>query len=113
MLTLPVQTNFTASVAMLVTVTNTATDSNINAILTYGLLNSPPNASIQTNGIITWTNAVPAGLAARFTTWVTDNGVPPASATNTFTIFVAPFPANTKRNGHGHERFVDMVRADK
>jgi subtilisin-like proprotein convertase family protein len=94
-LTLPAQTNFTVSVSTLVTVTNTATDSNSNAILTYSLLNSPPNASIQTNGIIIWTNAVPAGLAARFTTRVTDNGVPPASATNTFTIFVAPFPAIT------------------
>ena len=93
--TLPAQTNFTASVSALVTVTNTATDSNANAILTYSLLIAPPNASIQTNGIITWTNAVPAGLAARFTTMVTDNGVPPASATNSFTIFVAPFPAIT------------------
>jgi hypothetical protein len=94
-LTLPAQTNFTVSVSTLVTVTNTATDSNANAILTYSLINSSPNASIDNNGIITWTNASPAGLAARFTTLVTDNGAPMASATNMFTIFVAPFPSIT------------------
>jgi subtilisin-like proprotein convertase family protein len=96
MLTLPSQTNFTVSVSTpAVTVTNTATDSNTNALLTYSLLNSPANASISTNGVITWTNATPAGLAARFTTLVTDNGAPPASVTNTFTIFVAPLPSIT------------------
>ncbi len=63
--------------------------------LTYSLLNAPTNASISTNGIITWTNAVPPGIAARFTTLVSDNGLPPASATNTFTIFVTPLPAIT------------------
>jgi hypothetical protein len=94
-LTLPAQSNFTASVSTLVTVTNTAMDSNTNAILTYSLLVAPTNAAISTNGIITWTNAAPAGLAARFTTLVTDNGAPPASATNTFTIFVAPLPSIT------------------
>ena len=37
----------------------------------------------------------PAGLAALFTTVVSDNGLPPAQATNYFTVFVAPFPAIT------------------
>ena len=94
-LTLPSQSNFTVNVSTPVTVTNTAIDSNTNAILTYSLVASPPNASISSNGIVTWTNAVPAGLAARFTTLVTDNGVPSAQAINTFTIFVAPLPSIT------------------
>ena len=94
-LTLPNQTNFTASLSATVTVTNTAVDSKNNAVLTYSLTNSPANASISTNGIITWTNATPSGLAAHFNTVVTDNGVPPLTATNTFTIFVAPIPSIT------------------
>ncbi len=74
--------------------TNIATDSNPAAIVTYSLVNAPAGAAINsTNGIITWTNATPAGLAARFTTLVTDNGTPPASTTNTFTVFVLPFPS--------------------
>jgi subtilisin-like proprotein convertase family protein len=93
-LTLPGQTNFNVSLSTPVTVTNTATDSNTNAVLAYSLVNPPAGASISSNGIITWT-ATPAGLAARFTTVVTDNGAPSASATNTFTIFVAPFPSIT------------------
>jgi subtilisin-like proprotein convertase family protein len=94
-LTLPPQSNFVVNAAATVTVTNTATDSSAGAVLTYSLINSPTNASISTNGIITWTNAIPSGSATRFNTLVTDNGVPPAHATNTFTVFVAPFPAIT------------------
>jgi hypothetical protein len=76
-------------------VTNKATDSNLSASLTYSLVNPPAGAGIDTNGVITWPNATPSGLAARFTTLVTDNGVPPAQATNTFTVFVTPFPSIT------------------
>jgi hypothetical protein len=95
-LTFPAPSNVVAVVGNPVTVTNTATDSNANAVLTYSLLNAPTNAAINsTNGIIMWTNAVPNGLAARFTTLVTDNGAPAATATNTFTVFVMPFPAIT------------------
>jgi hypothetical protein len=94
-LTLPLQTNFTASLSATVTVTNTAVDSRTNAVLTYSLTNSPAGAGIGTNGIITWTNAMPAGLAARFNTMVTDDSLPPLIATNTFTIFVAPLPSIT------------------
>jgi len=63
--------------------------------LDYNLLNFPvpaTNAAI-TNGIITWTPApADAGSAYTFTTIVTDNGVPPANATNAFTVFVLPAP---------------------
>jgi hypothetical protein len=95
MVTLPIQTNIVVAVSNAVTVTNTATDSNPNAILTYNLVNPPAGASIGANGIITWTNAMPAGLAALFTTVVNDNELPPALATNQFAVFVAPFPAIT------------------
>jgi subtilisin-like proprotein convertase family protein len=95
-LTLPTQTNLTVNAGVSVTVTNTATDSNTNAIVGYSLVNPPSGASINpTNGIITWTNAAPAGLAARFTTIAVDNGNPAATATNSFTVFVMPFPSIT------------------
>jgi len=94
-LTLPLQTNLIVNVSTAVTITNTAVDSNTNAVLTYILTNSPAGALISSNGIITWTNAAPAGSASRFTTIVTDNGLPPLTASNTFTVFVAPFPAIT------------------
>jgi len=94
-LTFPSPTNLVVQVSAPVTVTNTATDSNPNAILTYSLVSPPVGASIDTNGVITWANAMPAGLAALFTTVVSDNGLPPAQATNYFTVFVAPFPAIT------------------
>ncbi len=94
-LTLPYQTNIVAQVSNSVAVTNTATDSDPNAALTYDLVSPPVGASISTNGVITWTNAMPAGLAARFITVVADNELPPDQATNRFTIFVAPFPAIT------------------
>jgi subtilisin-like proprotein convertase family protein len=88
--------NRTAISAATVTVTNTAVDSRTNAVLTYYLKNSPAGAGINSsNGIITWTNATPSGLAARFNTVVTDDSVPQLTATNTFTVFVAPFPSIT------------------
>ncbi len=94
-LTLPSQSNLVVNTSATVTVTNTASDSMVGVVLTYSLVNPPANASISTNGIIVWTNANPSGSATRLTTHVTDNGVPPAQAINTFTVFVAPFPAIT------------------
>src|SRR5205814_922198 len=74
----------------LLTVTNRATDSDLPAqALTYQLLSPPAGASIDTNGVITWTPMEAQGPSANtITTIVTDNGVPPASATNTFTVTV-------------------------
>jgi subtilisin-like proprotein convertase family protein len=95
-LTLPPQSNLVVKAGNNVTVTNAATDSNPAAHLAYSLVSAPAGGTINgTNGVITWTNATPSGLAARFTTLVTDNGVPQAQASNTFTVFVAPFPAIT------------------
>ena len=95
-LNFPAPSNQVASVSSLFTLTNTATESDTNAVLTYSLLSSPAGTSINpTNGIIIWTNATPAGLAARFTTVVTDNGSPQLTTNNTFTVFVSPFPSIT------------------
>ena len=96
-LTLPNQSNYVAGVSQPLAVTNTATDSDAGAILDYTLTNFPTpstNATISTNGIINWTPGTnDAGGAFKFTTIVADNGVPPLSATNAFTVFVLPAPA--------------------
>jgi hypothetical protein len=96
-LVLPSLTNYVLSVSQLLTITNTATDSNPGAILDYNLFDFPvpaTNAAISANGIITWTpGPADAGGTFTFTTVVNDNGLPPASATNAFTVFVLPAPA--------------------
>ena len=54
---LPVIPNTNINELTLLTVTNTATDSDIHATLSYTLLSPPAGASISANGIITWTPA--------------------------------------------------------
>jgi hypothetical protein len=94
LLTLPFQPNQTISPLALLVVTNTATDSDPSATLTYALTTSPPNgATISAGGIINWTPSLAqASSTYTFTTVVTDNGLPPASATNSFTVAVGPPP---------------------
>ena len=99
-LTLPILSNYVLSVSEPLTVTNTGMDSDPSAILTYSLTDFPnpaTNALIGgTNGIITWTpGPADAGSAFTFTTIVSDNGLPPAKATNAFTVFVLPAPVIT------------------
>jgi hypothetical protein len=97
-LTLPDQTNYIATVSLPLVVTNTATDSNTNLILTYQLATSPATSTPATvsNGVITWTPGLAdAGGEFKFTTVATDNGLPPVSAINHFTVFVLPLPAIT------------------
>jgi alpha-tubulin suppressor-like RCC1 family protein/subtilisin-like proprotein convertase family protein len=92
----------------LLTVTNTATDANNNLTLTYtvtltidtnamnllGWTNSYANTTnttpvISTNGIINWKPSEAQGPGVYLiTTIVTDNGVPSASATNSFSVTV-------------------------
>jgi len=97
-LTLPNQTNYIATVLVPLVVTNTATDSNPSAILAYTLTNFPATstaATIDTNGVINWTpGPADADNEFKFTTVVTDNGAPPLSATNSFTVFVVQ-PSST------------------
>ena len=58
--------------------------------LTYVLLNPPAGAVVNsTNGVITWTPNETQGPGTNvITTVVTDNGVPPLYATNSFTVVV-------------------------
>ena len=71
-------------------VVNTASDSDVPTnILTYQLLNAPEGATIDAEGIIRWTPSdaqTPSTNA--IITVVTDNGQPPLSATNLFTVVV-------------------------
>jgi uncharacterized repeat protein (TIGR01451 family) len=82
----------------LLTVTNTATNSNIHAgILGYGLVNSPTNMFISTNGIITWTPIRNQSPSTNKITTVVTNSDPfdlvntQLTATNNFTVIVIPF----------------------
>jgi hypothetical protein len=58
-------------------------------LLTYALVAPPAGASIDTNGVITWTPTQAQGPSTNtITTVVTDNGVPSLSATNSFAVVV-------------------------
>lgn len=84
---LPAQSNRAINELTTLWITNTAIDSDLPVnSLTYSLT-APAGAAISTNGIITWT---PTELQAPSTntlvTVVTDTGVPPRSATNSFIV---------------------------
>ncbi len=98
---LPVQADRTNAELTQLVVTNTATDTDLPAnVLTYVLLTNPPNATIDTNGIIRWTPTEAQGPSTNvFTTKVTDNGTPALSATNSFTVFVTEFNTPPLLNG--------------
>ncbi|MDB6110283.1 MAG: hypothetical protein JWR69_2033, partial [Pedosphaera sp.] len=87
---LPAQTNRTITELTILTVTNTASDSDIPLnVLTYQLVAPPAGLTITTNGVLTWTPSEAQGPSTNLiTTIVTDNGVPPLSATNSFTVIV-------------------------
>ena len=87
---LPAQTNQTIAELTPLTVTNTATDSDIPVdTLSYQLLDPPTGAVIDVNGVITWTPAEDQGPSTNtITTVVTDNGVSPLSTTNSFEVVV-------------------------
>lgn len=67
----------------LLTVTNTATDTNP---ITYQLLNAPAGAVISTNGIITWTPTEAQGPGTNVIVTVASDGA--LSTTNAFTVVV-------------------------
>jgi hypothetical protein len=70
-------------------VTNTAADPETPPqTLTYQLVSAPAGAGIA-NGVITWSPTEAQGPSTNvFTTIVTDNGIPAASASNSFTVVV-------------------------
>jgi len=92
---LPSQTNRAGAYAVTLSVTNTATDADLPVnSLAYSLLNAPAGAAIDANGVIAWTPAVgQADTTNLVQTVVTDIGVPPLSATNSFLVIVAPAPS--------------------
>jgi hypothetical protein len=71
-----------------------ASDIDAGQSLTYALeSNLAGNASLTGGGVFTWTpNASQAPSTNSFTVRVTDNGTPPASATNTFVVTVGVPP---------------------
>ena len=87
---LPAQANRTIAEMTTLTVTNTATDTDVPAqTLSYQLIAPPVGASIDSRGVITWTPDAAQGPSIyKLTTVVTDNGSPPLSATNRFTVTV-------------------------
>src|SRR5207247_3002329 len=76
--TLPVIADQTINELILLTITNTATDADLPPnVLAYTLLDPPAGASIDTNGVITWTPSEAQGPSSyTITTVVADNGVP-------------------------------------
>jgi hypothetical protein len=88
--TLPGQSSITVPELTPLVVTNTATDTNVPANeLTYSLVSPPGGAGVSNGGIITWTpsqNESPGNYT--ITTVVSDNGAPPLTATNSFTVTV-------------------------
>jgi hypothetical protein len=87
---LPAQTNRVVNEQTTLVVTNTGMDSNIPANnLSYALLAAPTGVAIDPNGIITWTPTEAQGPSTNtITTVVTDDGSPPMSTTNSFTVVV-------------------------
>jgi hypothetical protein len=91
------QNNRTMDELTPMTVTNTASDANLpGQTLSYSLTvanildgSVRTNASISTNGIISWTPLEEHGPSTNMvTTIVTDNGAPALKATNTFSVVV-------------------------
>ena len=97
---LPVQTNVVINPLNPLVVTNTATDAAVPApTLTYMLTSTVTGTNVPVinpnTGVITWTpDVAQAGTSNVFTTVVTDNGVPPLSATNSFAVIVNPVPGS-------------------
>ena len=72
-------------------VTNSASDADIPPqTLTFSLLNAPTNAAINTNsGVFTWRPTIAQSPSTQtVAVVVTDNGMPPMSATQAFTVTV-------------------------
>lgn len=80
-------------VGVMLSVTNTATDTDVPAqTLTFSLLTAPTNATIDAiTGVLTWRPLVAqAGTTNSFNIMVTDNGGPSLSATQSFVVTVSP-----------------------
>jgi hypothetical protein len=87
---LPVQTNWTVAELTPLILTNAASANDIPSLqFSYALIGAPAGAAIDGDGVISWTPAEEQGPATNvITTVVTDNGIPPLSATNSFMVVV-------------------------
>jgi uncharacterized repeat protein (TIGR01451 family) len=95
---LPAIPTQTVNEQMILTVTNTATNSNIHAtILGYGLINPLAGMNISASGIITWTPAQNQSPSTNTIITVVTNSDPydlvnpQLTATNSFMVIVLPF----------------------
>jgi hypothetical protein len=88
--------NITTSVGQTVIFTNVVTDNDPTRLLTFSLTNAPASAHIGTaTGIFVWyVDGDYLGTTNTFTVRVTDNSVPPLSATETFLVSVPQSPSN-------------------
>jgi hypothetical protein len=102
---LPTQTNWSIAAQSPLVVTNTASDSDLPAnVLTYSLGSAPAGAAIDTNGIVTWTpSSAQAGISLIITV-VSDNGTPPLSATNSFSVVVTTNASSSQLFGDDFTR---------
>jgi hypothetical protein len=92
---LPPQADRTIAELTPLSVTNTASDIDLPAnLLTYVLVDPPPGAVIDTNGVIAWTPTYTQTATEHvLTTVVTDDGFQSLSVTNMFAVEVTPAPS--------------------
>ncbi|HEY6227999.1 MAG TPA: putative Ig domain-containing protein, partial [Verrucomicrobiae bacterium] len=78
------------AVGTALSVTNIAVDTDVPAnTLTFSIVTAPTGAAINpSTGVVTWTPTSAQVGQSQFQVRVTDNGVPPLSATNSFSITV-------------------------
>src|SRR5207247_820529 len=89
--TLTVPPDQTISELSTLTVTNTASDTDLPAnILTFSLLSGPPGVNLDSaTGLLTWTPTEAQGHSTNLiTVRVTDNGTPALNDTRSFTVVV-------------------------
>src|SRR5262249_17989809 len=101
---LTVATNQTINELTTLVVTNTVTDPDLPANkFTFELLSGPAGATLDPNtGVLTWRPSESQGPGTNLiTVKVTDNGVPPLSDTNSFTVVV--------NEGNSPPTFLDMT----
>ena len=92
---LPAQNDTNINELATLVVTNTAAEPNVNSVSTvYGLINPPTGATIDTNGVITWTPTQSQSPSTNVITTVVTNSNPydtinpTLTATNSFTVVV-------------------------
>ena len=113
---LPTMGTQTVNELATLTVTNTASEPNIHAVVTYQLPNAPAGVAIDTNGIISWTpgqtqnpstNSITTIAVA---TDVLDFLNPVLKATNRFSVVVNRLTLGAKERGDvGAIRILPMV----